>query len=226
MAFGGPGGGGGAYAKGTNLNLSFPVPCNIAPAGQTQGSGYATNFGTNSIFVSSGPNIVSAECGNTSTVYKDGGPAGYRFSPAGFAGGKGGDSPYQVGSNGAGGGGAAGPHGTGQAGGNSTTLGPNTNSAYGGAADGFATAGGTEGNNSSGLNGTQWDATHGCGSGGGGGHAAKGGNGGRYGGGGGGAGTVSGANQGIGIGGDGLIIVTYVSLPPVIPRDARALIMM
>jgi hypothetical protein len=99
-----------------------------------------------------------------------------------------------------GGGGAGGPSG----------AGGNASGNTGGAADGGAVAGATAGN--PGNSGTEFDATHGCGSGGGGdAGSGAGGNGGLYGGGGGGAAENPGG------GAQGIIVITYA--PVTTPFD-------
>jgi hypothetical protein len=201
----GSGGGGGAYAKATNMVLTFPVPYVVGAQ--------CTNFNTSSAtFVNSG-NVVSAQAGAaaTSSTLGNLGLGGTSFYPTGFRGGNGGSGAIDISAYGGGGGGAGGPSGLGD---NGREGGSGVSAAgRGGAANGGVVAGGLLAVN--GNNGTQWDATHGCGSGGGGGKPSpltKGGNGGNYGGGGGGSpnDTIAGM---IGTGGAGLIIITYTPLP-------------
>lgn len=207
----GGGGSGGGYAQGSNLQLTFPVSYNML--GNVTGfQYYSCNFNTttsNAFTSSPGPNIVSAAC----AVYAQyngsaGGPAS-RCWPTGFGGGTGGSAPgFQAG----GGGGAAGPHGAGS---NSVTPGsgdaPGT---AGGAADNGTVAGGASG--APGNSGTQWDSSHGCGSGGGGGTSSvKGQIGGSFGGGGGGGyGNGTSAQRAGGVGGPSLCIITYTPFIP------------
>jgi hypothetical protein len=118
---------------------------------------------------------------------------------AGGAGGAGGSGT----GNGGGGGGSAGPSGAGGAG----VVGPTST---GGSADNGTVAGGAKGSN--GNSGTEFDGTHGCGSGGGGGaNAAAGKTGGLYGGGGGG-GSTSTVDVNGGAGAQGIVVLTWTPL--------------
>ena len=205
----GGGGGGGAYAIGTNVPVTFPVPYIL-----TANPAY-TIFGSHTYTPPpSTPGTVWAQGGATSLGSgMPGGDAGTLYYPSGNAGGKGG-STQPGGTNGgtSGGGGAGGPHGPGTAAVNNTS--PSTPTA-GGAADGGTVAGGAAG--SAGQSGTQFDATHGIGSGGGGGTAVlTGPAAGSYGGGGGGG---FGAAAG-GAGGGPLIVITYT--PFVVPPGINA----
>lgn len=191
--FNGGGGGGGAYAVGRNMTLTFPVSYSVGNA-----NGNATNFNSTSpLFVNSG-NVVSATAGGTGNSSSGGGGSpGTGFYPAGFAGGVGGNSPGAPG----GGGGAGGPHGAGAVG----VAGGASVAGAGGAGDGGTVPGGAAG--SPGNSGTQWDSSHGIGSGGGGGAGGTAVAGGNYGGGGGGSNSAS-----QGIGAKGIIVITYAPL--------------
>jgi hypothetical protein len=205
----GGGGGAGAYAVATNMTLTFPVPYAIAVGGN---KGTATNFGINLTGLQSSGNVVSAEAGGSGSS-GTAGLGGTAVYPTGYAGGNGGPGTHIVSppSSGAGGGGAGGPNGAGLPGEGNTKPPTGGNSGAGGAANGNTVAGGTVGLN--GVNGTTWDALHGCGSGGGGGTSStvKGGDGGKYGGGG--AGGFEGdfvpKPAGCGNGAPGLIVVSY-----------------
>jgi hypothetical protein len=205
--YGGAGGGGGAYAKGTNLDLSFPVPFNIAIKNQTSGSSFCCNFGRSDNSQSTAANTVSAQCGQRpgGVVGQVGGAGGLYYYPSGYVGGSGGSPPNQAQGVGAGGGGAAGPNGAGGNAANSTT----TTASAGGTANGGTVAGGVA-DGGAGISGTQWDATHGSGSGGGGAQTKTAGSGGSYGGGGGGASSPS--FNTIGEGSPGVIVITYSAL--------------
>lgn len=209
----GGGGGGGAWCRGTNRTLSFPVPYWVSPGGAIgQANDPSTNFGSSTQWFVSGAGIISAKGGQkglgTSGVSGAGGNGGtVDGSATGYAGGSG---VYTAGqSAGGGGGGSAGPHGPGSNGiaGSGTTFG------RGGNADNNNTTGQTTGGGN-GLPGTQFDSTHGCGSGAAGGSDVntKGGVGGLYGGGGGGGYMSTGTGKPGGLGGDGLIVITYTPL--------------
>jgi len=129
-----------------------------------------------------------------------------------YSGGRGGDCyidcSYSPSSAPGSGGGAAGPHGNGIDGGSGVGHGGAGDGGYGGAGGGASSAG---------ANGTEWDASHGSGGGGGGSVVNVGGaRGGNFGGGGGGGGndaygTITAADAS-GIGGGGLIVVTYLGV--------------
>jgi hypothetical protein len=191
----GAGGGGGGYGVKNGSNPVFPVKVNIAPA---------------NVFGAMGGDSASAtfwnEAGGVNNHEVYGAPgSGVNISAGGaggsgttYAGGTGGGASGTGGTPAAGGGGAAGPHGAGAAG---------ATGGAGGAGDGGTTP-------PSGVAGTQWDASHGCGSGGAGAASAvAGGAGGLYGAGGG--GQFGGATQPAGAGRDGLLVITYTSLPKV-----------
>jgi hypothetical protein len=205
----GGGGGGGAYAVGSNMVLTFPVSYYGYALGSAPSSNNATNFGVSgSVYTNSG-NCISALVAmyGTGTGY---GTGGSQFYPGGHAGANGGAGSLTY-SPGAGGGGAGGPHGAGSVGASSTA---NTTVFVGGAADG-GTVPGPSGAGATGISGTEWDASHGCGSGGNSNSAsAASGQGGSYGGGGGG-GYMS-ASGWFGKGAPSLIILTYVPLLPAI----------
>lgn len=144
----GGGGGGGAYAKRANVALlsngDFPVTVVIPTVrGTTKtqfnaahaGREVVADFGRNAVAPAGGAGGLATN--STGTTKFDGGLAG-SGGTAGFAGS---------------GGGAAGPSGAGSAGGHST----------GGAADNGTVAGGAA--NSNGNSGTEFDPSHGCGSG-------------------------------------------------------------
>jgi hypothetical protein len=215
---GGGGGMGGTYSIGRNLTLTFPVSYCVMPGTMT---GYlCTTFnGSNSNQIGSnpGPNVVSATGNGTNNL-------AYNWPAAGaYNGGPGGPQDASGWNNGAGGGGAAGPRGPGNGGGGVSSV-----PGGGGTGDGGNTAGGAPGtsaaNGGQGGTGNYWDASHGGGGGGGGGNGYNGnkylgGKGGQYGGGGGGstggyaaAGTYPG-----GLGGDGIIVLTYT---PYVARRA------
>lgn len=182
---------GGNYAFGSISSLTFPVPITMSMSISIQVStGIQTSFNTNTQTQNIGLPMVRA--GDTQTV--TGG-----VTPAGFRGGGGGGGGESGTSPGGPGGGGAGPHG---AGGNATN--PTTP----GAGDGGQTPAPASGD---GVNGTQWDNIHGIGSG-----AYQGSatvdshSGGLFGGGSGGTNSLSG--RGSGIGGRGLMIITYTPL--------------
>jgi len=196
----GGGGGGGGYGFATNQSPSFPVTVNIAAKNTVTSSTWWNSSST--IWGGSGEVIQS---GNYN------GANGGNFGPQGYSGGHGGN-PWDYGEMGAGGGGAAGPHGIGSVGANTNPSTPGV----GGAGDGGTTP-------ASGQNGTQWDASHGCGSGGiGSTFSVAAGAGGNYGAGGGSQAMSSG--MAVGQGKDGLLVITYTSLPPA-PKLNYAIIM-
>lgn len=237
----GHGGGGGAYAKGTNMTPTWPAKYVVAHSVQAPSSGadstiFNSHEWSNSSIVPAG--TVKASIGQPATIGggRYGGAGGYVFGPTGFGGGKGGDGTYTPWSplaadkdeptprpatydNGAGGGGCGGPNGAGSNGANGSAAA----AGVGGAADGGTVAGG--GICQQGKSGTHWDASHGIGSGGGGamldGNSGRGGN---YGGGGGGGAAVSTFFKNGSLGGDSMIILTYVPFVAAAP-DTRAIFM-
>lgn len=200
-------GGGGAYAKGTNINPTFPVGIAIAQYGS-----YGSQNYTGTSFGGSGPSdstnaLVWAADGTSGAGMNSGGYGGTVVKPTGFAGANGAIVMGQVG-NGGGGGGSGGPRGAGGAG-------SGTN---GGTGDGGNVAGTTAGQ--AGNKSTYWDSTHGTGGGGGGGTTANvnGGGGGLYGGGGG-----SQADSGTSVNGagtSGLIVIIYTPYFPVVTAQS------
>lgn len=206
--YGTGGGSGGAYAVTQNCALPFPILYRVALGGSQS----YTNFGSSANVQLSSPGEVSAQGGGNGS---NGNPmqATY-FYPNGFVGGIGGSGEGNLSpTNSAGGGGAAGPSGpggTGSAGGSGNYT--------GGTANNGTVPGGTGGTGvvTNGNSGTEWGA-YGCGSGGGGTYqtASTTGNGGLYGGG---AGGASGGP--LGLGAQGLIVLTYVPL-----GSGKALIM-
>jgi hypothetical protein len=201
----GSGGGGGGYGVKNGSNPAFPVNVHIAPANAsgTFGDNPNATFWNDA----GGPNNHEAwGCPGSAASTSNYGIGGYGKT---YAGGNGGASIGPDGpSPAAGGGGAAGPHGVGNTG---------STGGAGGAGDGGTTP-------PSGIAGAQWDASHGCGSGGAGSAAigAPGGAGGLYGAGGG--GQFQGGTQPVGAGRDGLLVITYTSLPPS-PKLNYAIIM-
>ncbi len=183
------GGGGGAVQKGTGYSGGTGRSVYVESdeggggGGGAGGPGGAGNFGGSTAPANHGGGGGGGAGGGLSTPGNDSsgdtGGAG-GLGPAGTAGGTAGN-PGNPGSNGSGGGGA--------------NDGAGTDNENGG-------AGGT---------GTEWDATHGGGGGGGGGgDAGEGGNGGLYGGGGGGHGEDGdNALTALGMGANGLIVITY-----------------
>lgn len=189
----GTAGPGGNYAYGTVPNLIFPVPITmqISVSIQVQ-AGPETSFNYNSQISGRTPTI---RAGYSSTIQSPGG-----YIPAGFTGGGGGGGGESGTSPGGPGGGAAGPHGAGGAATNPTTP---------GSGDAGHTPAPTSGD---GINGTQWDNIHGVGSGAYQGSAtADSHSGGLFGGASGGTNSLSG--RGSGIGGRGLMIITYTPIP-------------
>jgi hypothetical protein len=191
----GGGGGGGGYGVKNGSNPVFPVNVHIAPA-----SVYAASGGDspNATFWNDAGGANNHEVwGAPGTGGQTGGGGGGGVGKT-YAGGTGGNGSGTGGTSAAGGGGAAGPHGAGAAG---------ATGGAGGAGDGGTTP-------PSGVAGTQWDASHGCGSGGAGSAAigAPGGAGGLYGAGGG--GQFGDSTQPVGAGQNGLLVITYTSLLP------------
>lgn len=188
---GGSGGSAGAYARKNNVSLSSNATYDIG----------AANAASNTRFIDTGAvarMVAAASTGQGSSTY---GPASGCTGDTAYDGGGGGNGA----GDGGGGGGAAGPNGPGSAG---------TSGAFasvtrpGGAADNSTVAGGDTGH-MDGYAGTEWDVSHGSGSGGAGAGRFSGQSGGNavaYGGGGGGTG-VSGGTPGVGY--QGLIVVTY-----------------
>jgi hypothetical protein len=212
----GGGGGGGAYAVGVN------VPVNGWPVGYTVFGPLAAGFAgiscvwgstaTTAGSIGSTPNVVRAEVAYGGTNTAPGGGGGNVY-PTGFAGGSGGAGfSGTTNSPGGGGGGAGGPSGVGGNGGaaTSTQFGAGGNANNNSVLGGFPASG-------NGHTGTEWGSIAGCGSGGAGAinSTTEGGGGGAFfgGGGGGGAQPASGSS-GAGGGGAGLIVITYIPLPP------------
>jgi len=195
-------GGGGAYSKTVDLSLmpgsSITYQVGSGGASVTNSNG---NAGGDTLFNGSGTtcdatqtNEVCAEGGGggTKSAGGSGGAASSGVGSTKYSGGTGYLCPGTTGYGGAGG--AAGPHG---AGGNGT-------SSAGGSADN-ATLAGPASQDSSGYSGTEWDASHGAGTG-----AflitgSKTENGGAYGGG----GAQNASSWRSGAGGQGLIVITY-----------------
>jgi hypothetical protein len=215
--YSGHGGAGGSYAKMTAFNpTAWPVPYVVQGGNQDLNTAnvYFSCFNTAAWnVVGAQPNAVGVRSAIPATNYLPG-IASTEFYPTGHKGGDGGQgtsglppltrSPgmYDVG---AGGGGAAGPLGIGQRGGN----GNDTEQGYGGAADGGSGWGTPPGYN--GVMNSRWPL-HGCGSGGGGATMnANSGAGGPYGGG---AGGGSAAYAGQAFGSSGLIVITYTQPQP------------
>jgi hypothetical protein len=227
----GGGGGGGAYAYTLNTRLPFPVSYRIqwpASAGAANLVGAAWGPDTLGILFDPGlytPGMVVAEAGGNRVGLSGGAPGGTQFYPPGQGspGGAGGDpgglpasSRFPNGTGG--GGGAGGPNGPGSNGGNGTA----TTGGAGGAGDGGAVLGGPVPGGLGGR-GTNWDNIHGIGGGGGGrSNSGSAGHGGLFGGGG--AQGEPGEEQGlptiVGVGGLGLIVITYGPLPWPVPRGA------
>lgn len=230
-ARGGPGGGGGAYAVRPNIpilaNAEFPVTVQIGAAGAS-----ATPTQFNNPSPSTARKVVGAVGADASTTVAGAGGAVGNCTPntalsggvGATAGGAGGAEPGVGKSQGAGGGGSGGPNGAGSAGG----VVSGSTSGTGGNADGSTVIGpaGVTGNlnGTIGNSGTEFDGTHGCGTGGSGGGTTSGnlgGVGGNYGGGGGGSGGVGAAQNGAA----GLIIISYTpaaaSIIPQITHQRR-----
>lgn len=196
---GGGGGGGGAYNRINNLTFATPgtttasytVQVGLLHGGTFPGTAPDTWFNGTTLAGSSvgckggvSPATSTTATGGTGGLASAGVPT---TSPPGQNGGAAGNGASAT--AGGGGGGAGGPSGAGGAGSGTT----------GGTADGGKVAGGAAGNPGGHNSGTEFDATHGCGSGCGGSNASggTGGSGSLYGGGGG------GGSRSTGIGGDG-----------------------
>lgn len=196
---GGWSGGGGAYAVLTNVNLgsgtaAFQVGSDASAV---------TTFIKNS----SGTIQVEADYGRNSdnTTQAPGGAASSCTPTTGAFSGGAGRTTGGGNAAGVGGGGAGGPNGAGSQ--SATAL-------SGGDADGGTVAGPTT-QGAAGNSGTEFDATHGCGTGGAGGSGGgsrNGGAGGNYGGGGGGG--NSGSNSTGGVGTSGLIVIQWNPAAP------------
>lgn len=212
----GGGGGGGAFAQSNNLN-----------ADRTNGTPYFIGSQNQATWFNNS-SLISAAGANSATL-NGGGTAGLAANSIGTTkknGGNGGQGITTVGSGilvGAGGGGAGGTTSDGTTGSNAGTTTPNNPGANGGASD--TVAGGTGVNGAAGNNGntgTDFDASHGAGSGGAGGGAPStssagnkgGGAGGLYGGGGGGPSANAGnpVSPSIvgGLGQQGMIFLSWV----------------
>lgn len=201
---GGGGGGGGAYGWAANQPAVFPVGYTVWWGGTVTTPGTVCVWGSDQY---SSP----AASPLTGMVYAGGGTGGQntspgsggdRFFPAGFLGGGGG-----AGSNGGGGGGggAAGPAGAGA----NATAATSTTFGAGGSGNGGTNAGGTTAG-APGVSGIEWGIA-GIGGGGAGNiTGSTGGVGGLYGGGGG--GSDQNASPAGRLGGDGLIVITYVPI--------------
>lgn len=201
----GAGGGGGAYAVGTNLAATFPVTVAIQPQGISSGGNDTfTYWNANA----NAAGNVRAACGNSGLGQNGGGQAGSTVYPSGYSGG-GGYISFGNATGGNGGGGAGGITGAGGSGNGPSGPGAATGGYGGGVWLSGSTSPGTAGSS-----GTHFDATHGLGSGGGGGnYPGNGGAGGSYGGGGGSASGDSTATRGLG--GNGLMVITWVAYIPV-----------
>lgn len=213
---GGGGGGGGDYGINSNfVPTAWPVSCAV-PHARPYGDAnrYYSGFGVTAWNSRVGA-YVWARGGIGPQSGTSGGNPGADYGPTGIQGGFGGSGsqvqgpefsdPRAAGDKGAGGGGAGGPHGQGGSGDGAKIAG-----GVGGVGDGGFTASAAVGAN--GNAGTQFDALHGCGGGGGGSAGvAAGGNGGQYGGSGGGGSTAFTTS---GVGGDGLIVITYIVAVP------------
>jgi hypothetical protein len=195
---GGAGGGGGAYAEIINKTLTIGASTTIQVGlGATAASGTDTFFGSSTCATS----FVCAKGGQattTKTSYGLGGASSTSVGSTTYPGGNGGPGNSSYGSYGGGGGGAGGKSGAGSAGlGTATSTGGNAdlNNVTGGAI------------NTAGNTGTEWDSTHGSGSGSGGRNTSAAGIAGVVygGGGGGGYGTTGGS-----AGGNGIIVITYL----------------
>lgn len=216
---GGPGGGAGAYATRPNIplkaNNDFPVTVQIGAAGSgavpTQFN-YQQALTARRVQAYHGGDATTTTIGTGATITNcipnNALSAGVGATP----GGNGGARPGSSTPPGAGGGGAGGPNGGGSVGGSASASQGGT----GGAADNSTVAGpaGKTGNANGavGNSGTQFDASHGCGTGGGGGGTTAGnlgGVGGNYGGGGAGNSGNSGAAQN---GAAGLLVISWTPL--------------
>lgn len=223
------GGGGGAVMKVTGVTFASPgttsITYGVGQGGQTAGTNGGDTFwnrtsgSANSCADTSSACAQSGRGGSGGTGNQSGGAGGVTSSPsqgtAVAAGGRGGNLTGASGQGASGGGGAGGLSGAGNNGVDSTsTSAVATNGGQGDSTSGGAAGTSNSGNGGrtggSGGNGTEWDATHGSGGGGGGGRSGNalgtGGTGGSFGGGGGGG---SGSSQGVGVGGDGMIVVVY-----------------
>lgn len=205
---GGNGGGAGAYVKKNNVSLSGN-PTYIIGAGA---SVINTDFASSTMVAAAGSNASASANG-----HGVGGTAASSTGDTKFSGGNGGDTPNTNLLAGSGGGGAAGKNGAGSAGASSvssTAGGPggnaDNNTVNGGAAGSGINAGGFPG-----ISGTEWDSTHGSGSGAGGSTgSAVGSDGAIYGG----AGSGSGPNYAgatLGLGKQGLIVLTWTPAPKI-----------
>lgn len=204
---GGGGGGGGAYAYRTNMALTFPVPYYLYGPGSAT-AGNSCNFGIDSSQFTSAGNVVSASNGSAALSGGQGGGAGLQFYPNGHAGGNGASWSSVAPTNGGGGGGAGGPHGAGLNASASGTTYANAGAAGDGGVTPAQTTPATAGFSGSQFN--PWAVTaNGIGGGGSGGisTAHNGGAAGSYGGGGGGAYQASGGA--FGLGGSGIVVLTY-----------------
>jgi hypothetical protein len=224
------GGGGGAYSKSTNVALTAgaSVAINVGAAGTGTGAnGGDTYFnGTNCAGSSA---CAKGGQGGADHAGGQGGAVSGGVGSIKYGGGSAGDNVDGL-ADGSGGGGAAGPHGYGVSSGDASTgkcdvpgsggssggIGDDNAGGYGGRFSYFG-----ESQAQSGGNGTEFDASHGSGGGGGGGSddcstTVNGGTGGNYGGGGGGGGR-----GGYGIGGNGLIVITYTPATTASASDAN-----
>lgn len=212
----GSGGGGSAYAAITSTTtpliagvttINFGVGAGGAPpSGSTGADGTATWWNATSLSDA----VTQGSAKSCAADFGRGGVAA-TAGAGGLAANSVGTTKFDGGSGNRGtttgaGGGSGGPDGAGQ-----TAPG-----AAGGFADGSATPPGTPGGTSGnpGVSGTQFDPTHGCGSGAGHEGAGNGKAGGQYGGGGA-AGSFSSTG---GVGGDGLIVITYNAVTPLTGR--------
>jgi len=219
------GGGGGAYSAQTNITLTQGGTAtfflNAAAAAivfvgsGTTSSGAVGNLGADAWFngTTLALSSVGAKGGNpgqqaasgTTAASAAGGAAASGTGATKNSGGASGTAIFTTTTSASGGGGAAGPNGAGGASPNQSNT-----TGIGGTADNGTVAGGAI-NGGAGNSGTEFDATHGCGSGSGGTYTspnATAGVGGAYGGGGAGAAADSGTVT-TGAGGQGLIVVTY-----------------
>lgn len=197
---GGCGGGGGACAFSLNVNLTAGVTVDVSVGA---GGGTVRTLIKDGI---GGTTQVQADFGVTGTITPTAGAGGLVANCIGgsrFAGGSGFAVPTST-SFGGGAGGAAGLSGAGTT---ATTQ-------AGGAADNSTVTGGAA--NTIGNNGTEFDSTHGSGSGAGGANAAGSGkSGGQYGGGGSGASSTNATTAGAGF--QGLIALEYNPVPVIYP---------
>lgn len=225
------GGGAGAYSAITNFSFtgsSASYQIGAAPAAQsgtgTTGAGTAgasTWFNNATDPGNGADNSKCSAAGGAAPVVpglgsKNGGLGGATTAGWGttkFAGGRGGNLTGASGRGGSGGGGAGGPSGAGGAGVDSSSgVSPTTTN--GGTANNGTTAGGVA--PASGTSGTEWDASHGLGSGGGGdaqaATGATGGSGANYGAAGGGSVCPVANLSTSGQGAQGIIVITYIAL--------------